>query len=65
MTKNEISEKGFEIVALAGNARSSYLKAIKLIKKREYEKAKMEISEANWYFKRSLSMSNGSTSKRR
>ncbi|WP_375317593.1 PTS lactose/cellobiose transporter subunit IIA [Spiroplasma endosymbiont of Virgichneumon dumeticola] len=24
-----------------------YLKAIKLIKKREYEKAKMEISEAN------------------
>ncbi|WP_308149445.1 PTS lactose/cellobiose transporter subunit IIA [Spiroplasma sp. AdecLV25b] len=47
MTKNEISEKGFEIVALAGDARSLYLKAIKLIKKREYEKAKMEISEAN------------------
>ncbi|AHF57190.1 MULTISPECIES: PTS lactose/cellobiose transporter subunit IIA [Spiroplasma] len=45
MTKEKISELGLEIVAYSGDARSCYLRALKLAKQGNFEKAEQKIAE--------------------
>lgn len=47
MNKQEITEKGLELVSYSGDARADYLWAIKLAKEGRVEEARIKISEAD------------------
>ncbi|WP_342268596.1 PTS lactose/cellobiose transporter subunit IIA [Spiroplasma endosymbiont of Aspidapion aeneum] len=47
MTKEEMTAKGFELVAYAGDARADYLHAIKLAKEGKFKDARAKVLEAD------------------